>query len=320
MNAWDELVTRCALRRREKIGGLSDQAFEELVLAVRENPAGFAEDPGELALLELARALDAYEQSRRDDDLLDDNAFEAARARRRAALAAACDKASSIDPDCLDAWLVGMLASEEDPDALLAKLLALADTGPLDDAAPGDDAWNDVFARPRVRLLAAISRTCLDGARYRMAIRMADAALAASPSDPLGVHQTQALAYARLEDEAGLGALDARFSDRESAWSHLARLILLYKLNRLPAARRALRGYAGLCEGGAYALLRPTYVDTYLPDRPEVAPRSFQECMMAVREAEGIIADTPELIAWCQGQDWCVESARSWAEKNDLDW
>lgn len=319
MNAWDELVERCALKRREKIGGLSDQAFEELVLAVRESPADFADEPPERALLELARALDAYEDGRRGDELLDDDAFEAARARRRSTLADACSRAVAIDPDCLDARLVGALASEEDPESLLAHLLALA----ADDQPPrpaDGNAWGDVFARPWVRLWAAISRTCLEGARYRMAISSADAALAVAPADPLGVHQTQALAYARLEDEAGLGALDARFSDCESAWSHLARVILLYKLNRLSAARRALRGYAELCEGGAYALLRLTYVETYLPDRPVVAPRSFPECVMAVREAEGIIADTPELITWCQGQDWFVASARAYAEKNDLDW
>ena len=88
----------------------------------------------------------------------------------------------------------------------------------------------------------------------------------------------------------------------------------------MAAARRALRGFDGLCAGGAYALLRPTFVDVYLPDRPEVAPCSFEECLMAVREAEPIVADTPELIAWCQDQDWFVASARSFAERRDLDW
>ena len=128
------------------------------------------------------------------------------------------------------------------------------------------------------------------------------------------------LACARLEDEAGLGALDARFSDRESAWSHLARVLLLYKLNRLPAARRALRGFDSLCAGGAYALLHPTYVEIYLPDRPDAEPCGFEESLMAVREAEPIIADVPEFISWCQGHDWLVASARAFAERNDLDW
>ena len=38
MNAWDELVERCAIRRRRKIGPLSDEAYQELLLAVRADP------------------------------------------------------------------------------------------------------------------------------------------------------------------------------------------------------------------------------------------------------------------------------------------
>ena len=59
MNAWDELVARCARRRNEKIGPLSDEAYAELVLAVRQNPVDFVDAAPEQALLLLARALDA---------------------------------------------------------------------------------------------------------------------------------------------------------------------------------------------------------------------------------------------------------------------
>ena len=320
MNAWDELVTRCAIERREKIGPLSDQAFEELLLAVRARPADFVDSPATQALLELAQALDAYRAGRQEDDLLDDDAFRAARERRLRALAAACDHAASVDEGCTDARLVALLAREEDPDALLGGLVELEREarGPVPEA--GGDAWDDVLCRPRLRLRAAIARTCLDGARHRMARTAAASVVAASPRDELGARHTEMLACARLEDEAGLGELDARFAGHESAWSHLARVILLYKLNRLPAARRALRGYDGLCSGGAYALLRPTFVEVYLPDRPEAAPCSFEECLMAVREAEPIVADTPELVAWCQDQEWFVASARAFAERRDLDW
>ena len=72
MNAWNELVERCARRRNEKIGPLSDEAYAELVLAVRQNPADFADETSEQALLVLARALDAWRASRERDDLLTD--------------------------------------------------------------------------------------------------------------------------------------------------------------------------------------------------------------------------------------------------------
>lgn len=320
MNAWDELVTRCALRRREKIGPLSDQAFEELLLAVRERSVDFVDCAADQALLELARALDAYEASRHGDDLLDDEAFRVARERRLAALVAACEHAAAVDARCLDARLVALLAREDDPDELLKGLVALERDAGAPMGETNGEAWDNVYCRPRLRLRAAIARTCVDGARYRMAHTAATSVIAASPRDELGARHTAMLACARLEDEPGLGELDARFAVCESAWSHLARVILLYKLNRMPAARRALRGYDDLCTGGAYALLRPTFVDVYLPDRPEVARCGFEECLMAVREAEPIVADTPELIAWCQSQEWFVASARAFAEKRDLDW
>ena len=319
MNAWEELVARCAMRRNEKIGPLSDEAYAELVLAVRQNPADFADEPPEQALLAVAHALDAYWASGRDDDLLDDAAFEAERARRLGLLRAACRQALELDERCLDARLIDLLAGGLEADPLTQGLLDL-EREFASSPVPEGDAWEDVFYRPHLRLRAAVARTCLDAARPRMAASAATSLLDAAPDDQLGARHTYMLACARLEDEPGLGALEARFSERESAWSHLARVLLLYKLDRLTAARRALRGFDGLCEGGAYALLRPTFVELYLPDRPEAAACGFEESLMAVREAEPIIADVPEFVAWCQGHDWLVASARAFAERRDLDW
>lgn len=45
MNAREELVERLALTRRESLGGMSDAAFEELRLAVREAPESFIDTP-----------------------------------------------------------------------------------------------------------------------------------------------------------------------------------------------------------------------------------------------------------------------------------
>ena len=319
MNAWEELVERCARRRREKIGPLSDEAYAELVLAVRADPEAFVDTEQERAALVIARALDAYRASCRDDELLDDAAYEAERARRMAALRAECVRALEVDGRSLDAGLLQLLSSDLEPDPLLAGLLSL-ERDHARDELPEGDAWDDVFYRPHLRLRAAVARVCLDGARYRMAESAATSVMDAAPSDPLGARHTLVLACARLEDEAGFDAACARFSRQESAWSHLARTLLLYKLDRMSAARRALRGYAELCAGGAYALLRPTYVETYLPDRQDAAPCSFEECLLAVREAEPIIADVPDFIPWCQEQEWLVEGARRFAQGRDLDW
>ena len=322
MNLAEELVERCSLKRREQIGPLSDQAFEELVLSVRQNPQAFIDEPAEQALSVLQRALDAFRGSMRDSDLLDDDQYMAQRKKSYAALRQGCLDAIKLDGDCVDAQLVLAQASYGNPDELLDKLSAVEETIFPDGASFGPDAWDDVFARPQLRLYAAMSRACEDGARYRMALNYAELVMSATEkrADPLGARFTAALALCRLEDEEGLNRLDERFSLLGNAWMNLARCILLYKLDRMPAARRALRGYANLSEGGAYALLRPIFVETYLPDRPDYAPGSFEEALCVIHEAEPIIADTPDFIAWCQTQDWLVADAQAFAEKRDLDW
>ena len=350
----EELILRCAAARREKIGQMSDAAYNELLLTVRESPDAFVERGAEKAFAALGRAVERFDASVRDDDLLDDDEYVAERARRFSALAQACDKALAIDGGCLDARLVRALATEQEPEGLLAALRALeqraegagAEAGAGSGAAGADEgaagagsgaagadegaanakpfeqlSWENVFDRPRMRLRAAVARACAEGARWGLARDAAESLLAVSEKDgdPLGARYTAALAYARLEDEEGLNALDARWS-QGNTWGNLARCLLLYKLDRLPAARRALRGYASLCEGAAYALLRPIFVETYLPDRPDYAAGSFEEALCAVHEAEVIIADTPDFVAWCEGQDWFRADAEAFARSRDLDW
>lgn len=336
----EELILRCAAARREKIGQMSDAAYNELLLTVRESPDAFVERGAEKAFAALGRAVERFDASVRDDDLLDDDEYVAERARRFSALAQACDKALAIDGGCLDARLVRALATEQEPEGLLAALRGLeqraegagAEAGAGSGAAGADEgaanakpfeqlSWENVFDRPRMRLRAAVARACAEGARWGLARDAAESLLAVSEKDgdPLGARYTAALAYARLEDEEGLNALDARWS-QGNTWGNLARCLLLYKLDRLPAARRALRGYASLCEGAAYALLRPIFVETHLPDRPDYAAGSFEEALCAVHEAEVIIADTPDFVAWCEGQDWFRADAEAFARSRDLDW
>ena len=106
MDVREELVQRCAVRRREKIGGLSDEGFAELVLAVREDPSAFIDSPEEEAFSTFASALTAYEQKLDEDELLDDSEYTSTRKRRLASLSQACDRAAAIDPGCTDARLV----------------------------------------------------------------------------------------------------------------------------------------------------------------------------------------------------------------------
>ena len=324
MSLNDELIERLSRRASERLGGLSDAAYEELTLAVREHPDTYLDDPADQAFSVLANAVARVMRSRASDEFRDDEQFMQERSDRMARLAKDCAKAIEICPTSVEARLLATLASDLEPDDQLDALFELEHQVNVEQAAATRiitaDAWNDVFSRGQLRLKAVISRTCLDSARYRMSIDYCQDLMAATPSDPLGARHTCALCYARLEDEQGFEALDARFGRRGDSWQQLGRVLLFYKLGRMPAARRALSGFANLCEGGPYALLRPIMVDTYLPDRPAADPYSFEEATLAVHESDPIVCDVPDFCAWAESQPGFGEAARNYAERRGFAW
>ena len=326
MRYQEELIERLAQHRRAQLGNLSEHAYEELVLAVRRDPQAFLVDDSDRAYERLGKALAANELSQAEEEFLDDAAYEASRKRRLQKLREGCVAALAMSEECLDARTIQVMLENENPDAALVALEALAhEEGLLGDAdataapCPGN-AWDDVFARPRLRLLSAIARARLDTARYKAAIATCEKLVELDSLDHLGARYTWAIALARLEDEKGLDALDAKFGRAGNAWIHLARTLLMFKLDRMPAARRALRGYASLCEGGAYALLRPTFIDGYLPDRPAFTAGSFEEAALAVHECDAVVMDTPDFIGWATAQDGFSAQAEKFARDHDLDW
>ncbi len=324
MNAREELVRRLSMKRSRQLGSLSKEAFAELELAVQKNPKSFVDDPAEEAFHTLAQALSRYEDSLHDDDLLDDEQYLEVRSKRLATLSKACETALGIDADCVDARLVQLLAADAAPDELHGNLYELdaqlETSGQSLGVGAAGDAWADVFSRPRLRVKAALARASLDTARFSMARTYCEDLLALAPLDTLGARFTYALALARLEDEEGFEWLDAREGRKGNTWFHLSRVLLMYKLGRMPAARRALKGYVRLCEGGAYILFQPLFVDIYMPDRPCFEPGSFAESMLAAHEAEPIIADVPDFVGWASEQEGIYEAAVEYCNRNGLDW
>jgi hypothetical protein len=349
MRGTDELVARLAIKRRAKLGELSDSAFEELRRSVRANPTAFVDDEAEEAFSLLIDAIARYYERGRGDEYLDTEGYLAGQKRRLAKLEADCEAALAIDPSCVDAEVCRLIARDLDPDDKLDALMSLdaelderlgmlealgedgghglgsGDRSALEGdlgvaSATGADPWNDVFLRGRLRLRFAIALSCLESARYRMACEAGEDLLALSPGDPLGARRVCLLATARLEDEEAFEELCAPMAKGGDAWLHLGRTILLYKLGRMPAARRALIGYARLVQGGAFALLRPFLVDTYLPDRPATAPCSFDEAMQAVFEADPIICDIPDFPYWAESIPEVALAARTFAERAGFDW
>ncbi|MGN0055886.1 MAG: hypothetical protein ACI360_05585 [Atopobiaceae bacterium] len=324
MNANEELIQRLTLKRRRKLGGLSDQASKELELAVRKDPASFVDDDAERAFYIVTQALARHHASVADDDVRDDDSYAQERERRNQQLMDACNQALTLDVGCVDALLLRALLPDYSASHVFDHVNDLDKTlqdgdGPLTAGVSGD-AWTNVFVRPRLRVAAALARSCIDTARFGMAERRCRTLLEISPLDQMGARYTLALTLARMEDEDGFNRLDALFSHHGNAWFHLSRVILMYKLGRMSAARRALRGFDQLCLGGTYTLLQPFYVERYLPDRPDFKPGSFDESVYAVYEADPIIADMPEFVHWAVDQPGILASAHDFADRNGFDW
>ena len=332
MDARAEALERTVLRKARELGISSEAARHELALSVRANPDAYVSAAPERALLLLAQALESIGESRDRDDYLDDDQYRLAFMGRMGVLAAASEKALEIDPESLDAKLLLAIATPQPVDRRVRSMAeALAEAEATTEKPGSDEAlarelglpegYSNLFCRPRLRVLAAISRWSLLAGQPRRAVKNALKLLAATKRehDPYGARFTLALAYARLEDEAGFQELDRAWGHRDSAWSALARMLLLFKLDRMPAARRALSGYVSVYESGAFGLANPTLVEPYLPDRPRFEPGSLDEVVLAVHEAEPIIQDTPDFMNWCNGQPGFLESADAYARRMGYD-
>ena len=331
MNLTEELVQRCALKRRASIGSMSDAAYEELLLAVQSGLKSYASETDELPMYHLAQAVKRYQDSQFNDDSYTDEEFVQARITRLQTFLHALENIREKYGENTDLLRMNALVHASDPESLLQALLAIQNqaekeakrtTNLEESKIPATityDMWTDVFKRPRLRLQAAIGRTYADTARFKLAAATCEQLLEESPSDAVGARFTLALTYARLEDEAALNRLDDRFNHHSNAWIELARALLLFKLSRISSARRALKSYQMNTEGGAFALLHPTFVDIYIPDRPEVKTGSFNEALLAIHEAEPVIVDVPDFVEWAGNIPEFAAASDAYAAANGFD-
>lgn len=323
MDAREEALERTVERMALELGVSSPRARRELDLSVRENPDAYVTAAPEVALMSLARALETAEARRSRDDYLDDDQYRLAFMGRMGFIVGACEQVLDLDPACLDAKLLLAIAT---PQPLDRRIRAIREALEVD-AALGEGAndvspaYAELLRRPRLRALAALARWNIIGARPQQAVAAALELMRLSKRehDPLGGRYTLAIAFARLEDEDGFREIERAWGHRDSAWSAIARTLLLFKLDRMPAARRALQSFISVYESGAFGLARPTLVEPYLPDRPSFEPKSLDEVVLAVHEAEPVIVDTPDFIGWCEEQPGFRESVERFARRMGYD-
>ena len=228
-----------------------------------------------------------------------------------------------LDSRCYDARTLDILVRCETSDQALSQLDALepearawcSQRAELYDG-PVADPWDAVFLRPWLRMKARAIDLLVQASCYREAAARCEEMLSFAPADGQGIRYTRALICARLEDEERLLRLDDTFGHEGSCWMHIARTVLLYKLGRMDAARRALCGLADLCPGAAYYLAYPTYVPPYLPDRPLFSPGTEQESLFATYEADFLVVDTPEFITWALSVGRFNDAAQSFGRSH----
>ena len=64
----------------------------------------------------------------------------------------------------------------------------------------------------------AAARSCLDTGRIQMTITRCQTLIEHNSTDEIGAHLTLSLAYARMENEDALDALDAQFKREGNTW------------------------------------------------------------------------------------------------------
>ena len=297
---------------------LTDAARELVRSEIKRNPEAYAHEPHAQALVSYTRvhARMIAELARMEE--LPDGEFERQRSRLFDETRLALFKIIETDRSCIDARLLDLLLADVPLDDCLRDLLALEREAreqiycahdDFDPEAPGlwrganeDEAAARTLEDPQVigwlHCVEALSQGSLTSARYRAAGTYAQQVLRAR-GYANHAEGTLFLALARLEDEDAFFACSRAIGEaaEESPWYLLGRTLLFYKLGRRKNARRALRDFAGRCEGGAFFLLNPTYLTPYLPVRPEVS-EAWRRSHQAVWEADGIIADTPDFANW----------------------
>lgn len=213
------------------------------------------------------------------------------------------DEAISLDPHCHDAIRMQSAAQKPSFEEYYRFLLAGADEvrASCEEArsrVSGDIEADDrvviarnIAMRPYYRWLATLAEKALICGRNREAIRIGEQLLSLDPNDDADVRFTSALAYAKLEDDAGLDDLARRLREggiyrgADDAWLLLARTALAHKRRDLTSARERLGDIMRIYPHAAATLVRQKELPDGVFSRLAVQPFSEDELIVASSES-----------------------------------
>lgn len=154
----------------------------------------------------------------------------------------------------------------------------------------------DIAMRPYYRWLATQAGKAVICGRNREAIRLGEKLLELDPQDSADVRFTCAIAYAKLEDDAGLDRFAARTkplvrAGTDDAWMQISRISLAHKRHNMGEARMLLSRLMETYPHAAAALTSQRELPDGVFSRLAVAPFSEDELILAVSEGTVLLQE-----------------------------
>ena len=154
----------------------------------------------------------------------------------------------------------------------------------------------DIAMRPYYRWLATQAGKAVICGRNREAIRLSEKLLELDPQDSSDVRFTCAIAYAKLEDEAGLDLFAAKTkplvrAGTDDAWMQLSRVSLAHKRHDMREAQRLLAHLMATYPHASAALAAQKELPDGVFSRLAVAPFSEDELILAISEGTVLLQE-----------------------------
>ncbi len=208
------------------------------------------------------------------------------------------DEALKLDPQCHDALRIRRNLQRPTRSEMLEYLVENAErvyaecctqARQANIMPPETHLGASPYLKPYLRWMFDIANEQLGLGRYRASLEVCLSMLDRDEGDIAGFRHIAALDYAKLEDEAGLAALRARFPQDNNAWFELCDLFLAYKRGDFDAAEAKLQDILRTYPAPGMTLAYQDELPAGLFGHLEYAEGSDDELFVAVSEAAVVL-------------------------------